>query len=93
MTPDIERLAKQAGIVLDYYYVAKDLDVLAKFAALVAEECAKHCESARFMTLSPSNQMEVARCAGMRSAAKDLAHSIRRKFPAPALSSDKPEAK
>lgn len=83
MTPDIERLAKEAGFndghcrVLDQ--VSGTWWTLEKFAALIAEECAKECDE--WYTALPLP----AALGAERSA-----DAIRAKF---ALSNDKPEAK
>lgn len=47
MTPEIERLAKEAGITIcpNWGTVLADVHRLAKFANLLAEECAKVCEA------------------------------------------------
>lgn len=81
MTPDIERLAKEAGIRKAAHYtrngVGADLHIvssedLAKFAALIAEECAKKCETL------PNPDYH-----GYGNDGEDYADAIRSKFPMP----------
>lgn len=77
MTPDIERLAKEAGLADD---LGRPLPAyprrLAKFAALIAEECAKECEK------EADFHEEMAH--GQAAYASDgCAVAIRSKFPTP----------
>jgi hypothetical protein len=73
MNPDIERMAKEAGLYTDVQLGGKDMffynltpEKLAKFAALIAEECAKEAELLAFGYAA--------------------APAIRTRFPMPALS-------
>ena len=63
MNSEIERMAKEAGLKLrngvftSYYVDGVIEDDLAKFAALVAEDCAKECDSlADGPEVTPSQQ-------------------------------------
>lgn len=90
MSTDIERLAKEAG--LDRSRCAKDPrwlgsnEHLAKFAALMAEECAKECEVFGGSADETPDTVNY----GYARGAEYCASAIRAKF---ALSSDKPETK
>lgn len=87
MTPDIEQLAKEAG--LNTWQLQGDPGVywagtpgqLAKFANLMAEECAKEAEA----TFNPRRDFK-----GTNLYFERCARAIRAKF---ALSNYKPEAK
>jgi hypothetical protein len=74
MTPDIERLAKEAGIDTDGslwrsgYEDGVHMDVMAKFAALIAEEAAKVCDTTPPHPFRPS---------------MEAGYVIRQKFPMP----------
>lgn len=76
MIPEIERLAKEAGLGLIDFIPGKcvgvaenDIEALEKFAALIAEECAKAVESQPFLRGD-------GRIAGVASSAQ----AIRAKF-------------
>ena len=59
MTPEIERMAREAGITIcpNWGTVLADVHRLAKFAALCAEECAKECDTlADGPEVTPSQQ-------------------------------------
>ncbi len=61
MTPEIERLAKEAGAEIEVFDVDEfwsfEPEKLAKFAALIAEECAKVVDSlADGSEVTPSQQ-------------------------------------
>ena len=79
MTPEIERLAKEAGVMVQFdvfkgdVLYSSDLKVLAKFAALIAEECAELAEKSH--------------------SSEQCWFAIRSKFPMPAQSSLKDAAK
>lgn len=88
MKPDIERMAKEAGLRKDGAGYTSQWSIhsvepgdLAKFAALIAEACAKECEG-RIGGAVQSNEWWW----GFKSAMKQCAASIRHKFPMPALS-------
>jgi len=80
MNPDIERMAKEAGIqwaskrdgVVKFY--AASHDQLAKFAALMAEDCAKVCLADVDMDW-PNDALS--------EQATNAAYSIRSKYPMP----------
>jgi len=83
MNSEIERLAEEAELADEF---GRPLPAyprrLAKFAALVAEECAKHCETLRFSELGPTKAAQHQR--------NLCAYAIRAKF---ALRHETPEAK
>lgn len=85
MNNEIERLAIEAGlrwlikICGDVTYYTVSPEQLAKFAALVAEECAKECEA------MPNEHYD-----GYGADGSEFAAAIRAKF---ALSHKTPEAK
>ena len=89
MNSEIERLAKEAGLTLrngvftSYYVDGVVEDDLSKFAALVAESCAKECDGVYYQNIGPAHgevRYGIAACAA----------AIRAKF---ALSHKAPEAK
>lgn len=94
MTPEIERLAKEAGWDVDgdgitmpylsgYHDTADETAFLTKFAALVAEACAKECEAQADSHQDFKNTQAAVGCDG-------CADAIRAKF---ALSDLKDAAK
>ena len=64
MTPEIERLAREAGLLPDNSHPAPETrhmrnkrDAVQRFAALIAEECAKECDTlADGPEVTPSQQ-------------------------------------
>lgn len=90
MTPDIERLAKEAGIDVNADTLCRYegwREPMAKFAALVAEECAKEAEDEDHQVDGHGYYAQLGDSKGTQ---KNIVAAIRAKF---ALSSDKPEAK
>ena len=81
----IERLAKEAGLIAvnPKFTQGPPIEQLAKFAALIAEECAKECEE------QADSSRELGNTQAML-AADECAAAIRAKF---ALSHKTPEAK
>lgn len=74
MTDIIERLAREAGASIHGFEYAFEVEELHSFAALVAEECAKVCES----------QRDPWAHGGYQPATEDCAKAIRNLFSEPA---------
>jgi hypothetical protein len=87
---DIERLAKEAGVTRnDSIWLIGDeiTEVFTKFAALMANECAKVADTAATEDRDSLAQLvsPLERCTvlGAESQAKKIAAAIRAKFPMP----------
>jgi len=84
MNPDIERLAKEAGLTdphlppwtTDYGYSE---DEICKFAALIAEECAAECD----LRSGSEDETPDTVAYGSTRGAEYCATAIRQKFPMP----------
>lgn len=79
MTPEIERLAKEAGISDAVAMSLEDFNggLLSKFAALISEECAKACET---MPYSQARENSSGSAYIHVMSPKDGAQAIRAKF-------------
>lgn len=75
MIPEIERLAKEAGFVMRSNIM--ESPVLYRFAALIAEECAKECAAMPY-SMGRENSSGTAYIHVMNP--EDCARAIRAKF-------------
>lgn len=85
MTADlIERLAREAGLIKEWMVLRpEDWQGLQKFAALVAEECAKDCDHKASMQTHRDNMADgckIFEAYSYQFGAEDCAHAIRAKF-------------